>query len=70
MKYVVYIKEELERGVIVDAESREDAEEKVGQAYNNEKIVLDYSDYNGYEITCGREASDWDADNYIDVEDL
>jgi hypothetical protein len=64
MKYVVVITERLEKGVLVDANSAKEAEQKVHEAYNNEEFTLDYSDYNGYEIECDREASEWDMNAY------
>lgn len=70
MKYVVYVTEKLKRGVLVEAKDMREAREKVQKAYDNEKIVLDYSDYNEYYIECDREASEFDVQNYINVEDL
>ena len=70
MKYVVYITEELQRGIVVEADSQESAQEKVQKAYDEEKIVLDYSDYNGYDVKCDREASGWDIGHYPKLEDI
>lgn len=47
MKYLVNIEEILSRDVVVEAECEEDAEIKVEYLYQNEKIVLDYSDFIG-----------------------
>ena len=44
-KYVVYVTETLQRKVIVEAKSLTEAEEKAQEAYENEKIILDYNDY-------------------------
>lgn len=44
-KFKVRIVEELRRTVLVEAEDRAEAEEKVNEAYNKEKIVLDYRDF-------------------------
>ena len=68
MKYVVVVTEKLERGYIVEANTPKEAEKKVHEVYDNEGISLDYSDYNGYEIECDREASDCDLDLYDDLE--
>jgi len=69
MKYVVVVTEKLERGYIVEADNPKEAEKKVSEVYNNQEITLDYSDYNGYEISCDREASECDLDLYDDLED-
>lgn len=70
MKYVVEITEELVKHVVVEANSADEAEEKVDCAHYNGKIVLDYKDYNGADFKCLREANEDDIADYIDVEDL
>lgn len=43
----VEVIETLIRTVLVEAEDRSEAEEKVSDAYNKEKIVLDCRDFDG-----------------------
>ena len=64
MKYVVRITETLVRTVIVDAENEQDAEDKAHSAYDDEQIVLDYSDFEECEIESLREATDFDNSLY------
>ena len=45
MKYKVNVEELLSRIVEVEAESEEEAEDKVREMYMNEDIVLDASDF-------------------------
>ena len=45
MKYKVNVEELLSRIVEVEADSDEEAEEKVREMYMNEDIVLDASDF-------------------------
>ena len=42
---VVHIEEHLVKTIIVKARNAEEAHEKVRQAYKNQEIVLDASDY-------------------------
>ena len=49
MKYKVNIEELLSRIVEVEADSDEEAEEKVREMYMNEDIVLDASDFQSVE---------------------
>ena len=49
MKYKVNVEELLSRIVEVEAENKEEAEEKVREMYMNEDIVLDASDFQGVE---------------------
>lgn len=70
MKCVVKITETLSRTVIIDADNPIEAEEKVEQIYNDENIVLDYRDYEGYKITALRPANDEDFELYDDMEGL
>lgn len=70
MKYAVKITETLSRTIIIDAKNPREAEEKAEQIYNNENIVLDYRDYEGYEITALRPASEEDFELYDDMEGL
>lgn len=70
MKYVVEITEKLVKHVIVEAESTDEAKEKVSDAHREAKIVLDYDDYEDVDFECLREADEDDITDYIDVEDL
>lgn len=49
-KFKVEIRETLIKTVLVEAEDRSDAEEKAEAAYNNEKFVLDYRDFDEAEF--------------------
>ena len=66
MKYLVRITETSSRTVIVEADNMQDAERKVNNAYYDEKIVLDYDDFDEYEIEAIREANDFD-NKYYDI---
>lgn len=46
-KFKVDVTETLVKRVLVEAEDQCEAEEKVSDAYNKEKIVLDYRDFDG-----------------------
>lgn len=50
MKYKVNVEELLSRIVEVEADSDEEAEEKVREMYRNEEIVLDASDFQSIEF--------------------
>lgn len=50
MKHKVVITEILKRTVEVEATSRDEAWEKVDEQYRAEKIVLDSSDFDSYDI--------------------
>ena len=60
MKYVVEIEETLVKYVVVEEESINDAMSIVNDAYNNEKVVLDYNDYCDTEFNYIREANEDD----------
>lgn len=49
-KYDVCITEILDKHVIIEANSKEEAYEKVEEMYENEEIVLDYSNLTQQEI--------------------
>lgn len=66
MKYLVRVTETLAKSVIVEANSKEEAENKVDQAYDDAQIVLDYDDFDEYEIEALREANDFD-NKYYDI---
>ncbi len=54
MKYQVKIIETLSRIVEVEAQSKDEAWDKVESQYRHSEIVLDESDFDGYEIfNCG-----------------
>lgn len=44
-KYLVEITETLQKQITVQANSREEAEQKVKERYDNEEIILNESDY-------------------------
>lgn len=71
MKYVVRITETSAHTVIVEAENKWDAENKVDQAYYNGQITLDYDDFDEYAINAIREATDFDEGFYdvLEVEE-
>lgn len=50
MKYKIKVQETLERIVEIEASSIDEARDKVEEMYNNEEIVLDYSDFVGMEM--------------------
>lgn len=50
VKYTINIEEILSRIVEVEADSEEEAENKVREQYRNEDIVLDSSDFQGVEF--------------------
>ena len=66
MKYVVRVTETLSHTVVVEANSMQDAENKVGKAYDDGQIVLDYDDFAGYNVEAIREANDFD-NKYYDI---
>lgn len=70
MKYVVEITEKLVTHVVVEADSADEAENIVEQAHIDGKINLDYSDYDGVDCECLREADEDDVKDYVNVEDL
>lgn len=71
MKYLVRITETSSRTVIVEADNMQDAERKVNNAYYDEKIVLDYDDFDEYKIETIREAANNDEILYdiLEVEE-
>lgn len=68
MKFVMKVTETLSRTVVVDANNIDDAISKVEQAYDNEQIVLDYRDYDEYDISEVRIAYPDDLKWYEEVE--
>lgn len=50
MKYKVLITETLCREVEVEAETKQEAQDKVEEDYGNGTIVLDYEDYSRTDI--------------------
>lgn len=67
--YVVKVTETLAREWVVKAESEEEALAKVTQLYDNSNLVLDYDDYDGYDIEVLREATKKDVTFYDILED-
>ena len=68
MKFVMKVTETLSRTVVVDANDKDDAISKVEQAYDNGDIVLDYNDYDGYDISAARIACPGDLEWYGELE--
>lgn len=66
MKYRVRVTETLSHTVVVEANSMQDAENKVGKAYDDGQIVLDYDDFDGYEIEAQREITEEES-KYYDI---
>ena len=66
MKYIVRVTETLARTWVVDADSKQEAEMKVQNAYNDGQINLDYDDYDGCDIDVVRTATDNDC-TYYDI---
>ncbi len=54
-EFDISIKETLEMTVTVEAESREEAEEKVQQAYNNSEYILDSENFTGVDFSVQEE---------------
>lgn len=54
-KFKVSITETLTREVVVEAENPADAINKVDEMYRNEDIVLDYNDFEDYEVNYEKE---------------
>ena len=50
-KYQVLFKETLERVVEINANSKEEALEIAKEMYINFEVVLDYTNFSGYEIS-------------------
>ena len=48
--YEISVKEVLERVITIEANSLEEALDKVQEMYDNEEIVLDSGDFQKYEI--------------------
>lgn len=69
MKYVVHITETLQKILIVEADSLHEAEDKIHELYNNEQLILDYRDCNGYDVECVREADQWDIEHIDELEE-
>lgn len=64
-EFDISIKETLEMTVTVEAESREEAEEKVQQAYNNSEYILDSENFTGVDFSVQEEREL--AQNKLDV---
>ena len=67
MKYVIEITEMLVNHVIVEAENKTDAEEKVWGIYLDGKVSLNYDDFCRTEIGCLREADEYDVKDYEEI---
>lgn len=65
MKYVVEITEYLVKRVIVEADTKREANEIVRKLYADDgEITLDYEDFYDSRIDCLREATEKDIENY------
>lgn len=69
MKYVVEIKELLKCDVIVEAESRHEAEQKAERAYVRGDILMDGSNYSDVVVECIAEANSADVKHYPALEE-
>lgn len=58
MKYRYLITEYLRRTVVVEADSQDEALDKLIQSYEGEDIVLDWNDYDGNDIDFMEETND------------
>lgn len=70
MKYVVKVTERLVTHVVVEADSADEAENKAEQAHIDGEINIDYSDYDGVDCECLREANEHDIHEFVNIEDL
>lgn len=61
MKYSVTIEETLSRTIDIEAESKQEAIDKVKKQYNNESIVLDADDFS--EVVFGVSYSTTEKEN-------
>lgn len=68
MKYVVEVTEKLVKHIIVEADSKRQAENKAFYAHAEERVILDYNDYDSVDCECLREAYDDDIRGYEEVE--
>lgn len=68
-KYVVRVEDILSRSFIVEADSVEEAESKMSNAYHNEDFILDGADWIDYTIENDREADAWDIENFEHLAD-
>lgn len=67
-KYVVNITEKMERTIIIEAESEEEAAELVEGLCNDSKIDLTYEDFTHRECEVLNEAAECDFENYVEFE--
>ena len=68
MKHIVEVTEYLVKRVIVEADTAQEAKEKVTTAYVNEgSITLDYEDFYDSTISYVGEASKEDIENYMEI---
>ena len=58
MKYRFLITEYLRRTVVVEADSQDEALDKLISSYEGEDIVLDWNDYDGNDIDYLEETND------------
>ena len=67
-KYVVNITETLERTIIIEAKSEEEAAELVEELCNDARIDLTYENFSHRECEVTGEADEWDLKNYVEFE--
>lgn len=68
-KYVIAVRETLQKTYIVTGENHEEAIAKIKSAYENGDIVLDYNDYYDAEIHSNGIASEADEKTFEVWED-
>lgn len=68
MKYVVEVTEYLVKRVIVEADTEEEAEQKVVEAYAGDgSVTLDYEDFYDSKIECLYKALECDIEKYMEI---
>ena len=68
MKHVVEITEYLVKRVIVEADTEEEAEQKVVEAYAGDgSVTLDYEDFYDSKIECLYKALECDIEKYMEI---
>lgn len=68
MKHVVEVTEYLVKRVVVEADTKDEAEEKVRKAYADDgDITLDYEDFYEAEIEYLKEATENDIEDYMEI---
>lgn len=68
MKYVIEIEETYVKHVVVEAKNKNEALAIANDAYNDEKVILDYNSYFDTEFRCLREADKDDVNDYETIQ--